>query len=52
MNLMQRSIDVLLSSEQLRKRDISESVIDNLMKLHNHRPDPAITGMYATVENA
>ena len=51
MNLMQRRVDVLFSSKQLRKGDISKSVVDNLMKLDDNGSDSAISSMNAAIEN-
>src|ERR1051326_7350539 len=43
LNLVQGRVDVRFRSQQLRKRDVGERVVDDLMQLDDHRTNTAIT---------
>lgn len=50
-NLVQRRIDLSLRAQQLRQRYFRKCVVNDLMKLDDHRADSAITGMNARLKH-
>src|SRR6185295_1819234 len=52
LNLMQRRVDVRFGAEQLRKRDFTERVVDDLVQLDDHRTNAAVACVHARVEDA
>src|ERR1043166_5143262 len=52
LNLVQGRVDVRFRSQQLRKRDVGERVVDDLMQLDDHRTNTAITRVDARVKDA
>jgi hypothetical protein len=41
----------LLQFQQLRERDLSERVVDDLVHLNDHRTNAAVAGVYARIED-
>src|SRR5215216_5879218 len=52
LNLMQGRVYVCFRSQQLRKRDISQCVIDDLVQLNNHRSNAAVAGVDTGIEHS
>src|ERR1041385_189107 len=52
LNLVQRCVDVGFRSQPLRKRDLGESVVHDLVQLDDHRPDTAVSCVDTRIENA
>src|SRR5829696_4163029 len=52
LDLMQSRVDICFRSQQLRKGDISQCVIDDLVQLHDDGPNAAVAGVDAGIEHA
>jgi hypothetical protein len=52
LNLVQAPRRRSLRSQQLRKRDSAERVVDDLVQLDDHRANAAVAGVNARIENA
>ena len=52
LNLVQHGVDVCFGAQQLRKRDVGERVVDDLVQLNDHWSNAAISGVHARIEDA